>query len=128
MAGHPSEAQSTARDVMAHDPANVQAQANMIRFLAWSGRDTEARGAWEQLRQVEPRDTTEKLKLAEAAAMMDDDQRVYALVKPIADEDDRSGSMRDLQQPLRLLLAMSEANLGKPTARRRLKALEETIP
>ena len=55
--GHPEEAVAAARKVLEHDPDNVQALSNAIRFLAWSEREEEARTLGARLEDVEPQDS-----------------------------------------------------------------------
>ncbi len=126
--GRPQEAITTARQVLARDGTNLQALANAIRFLAWTGQAGEARELWRQLEILEPEDVDDRLKMAEAAAMMDQDEAVYRLLKPL----DRAGgtgmSPIVAGQRLRYFLAVAEANLGKRTARRRFRELEARMP
>jgi tetratricopeptide (TPR) repeat protein len=126
--GQPQEAIAMARQVLAEDPANIQALSNAIRFLAWTGQKEAARALWTRLETIEPLDDGDRFKMVEAAAVMEQDEFVYKLLKPL----DRSGPGRRgkpaLPRAIQFCLAVAEANLGKPTARRRLKALQASVP
>ena len=61
----------------------MQALSNAIRYLAWTGREAEAAPVWERLRTITPDNDDARLKTAEAAAIMEDDERVYELLKPL---------------------------------------------
>ena len=123
--GSPEEAIRAGWQVLHSDPENVQALANMIRFLAWTGRETEARGFWSTLSGLEPFDHSQRMKFVEAAAMMEDDEAVYGLLtaRITSDEVDRGSRLRE-----ELYLAVAEANLGYAYAKERLESLREQIP
>jgi tetratricopeptide (TPR) repeat protein len=126
--GQPQEAITIGRQVLAQDPENIQALSNAIRFLAWTGQEDAAKSLWTQLRAIEPRDDGELFKMVEAAAVLEQDEFVYERLNPL----DRSGPGRArktaLPRAIEFCLAVAEANLGKRTARRRLKALQESVP
>jgi tetratricopeptide (TPR) repeat protein len=124
--GQPGEAIAIARQVLAQDPDNIQALGNAVRFLAWTGHEEEARALWVRLKEIEPKYENDRLKIVEAAAVLDEDERVCTLLEPLDQQEltRRPGFSEQMQ----LYLAVAEANLGKPTARRRLKALRGGIP
>ena len=66
------------------------------------------------------------LKLAEAAAVMDDDESVRRLLLPLADwSPEAIGDWRHYVQ-VQQFLATADANLGNPkAAKRRLRALDD---
>ena len=123
--GNPEEAIRSAHHALSLDPQNIQALANMIRFLAWTGRVTEAHTYWRRLRELEPTDHSLRVKMAEAAAMVEDDEEVYRLLtmRLPGEEVDRAFTLRE-----ELHLAVAEANLGHKYAAKRLKDLAEHIP
>jgi tetratricopeptide (TPR) repeat protein len=126
--GQPEKAIKTARQVISQAPHNVQALSNGIRFLAWTGQEADARALWPQLKQITPRDDSGRMKMAEAAAVLGEDESVYQLLSSL----EKSGATREaasgLTQRTQLFLAVAEANLGKRSARRRLRALRSSAP
>jgi len=127
--GQPQEALNEVRRVLASHPENLQALANGIRFLAWSGREGEARELWARLADVSPGDANERLKKAEAAAVVGDHESVYQTLKPFDDpeapEEHSSGDLTRAQY----VLAIAEANTGRrEQAQRRLEALRDAVP
>ena len=117
-AGQPRRALSTAQQVLTEHPENLQALSNAIRFLAWTGRKAEAEGLWARLRDIRPQGDSGRLKKAEAAQIMEDDQAVYGLLRQL--EDGESG----LSERNQLALATAEANTGqRRAALRRLRTL-----
>ena len=125
--GKPQEAIDTARQVLAHDPDNMQALANAIRFLAWTGQEPEAQELWRKLRVLEPASVEERVKMAEAAAVLEQDSSVYELLKPFDKAPGLDSLPISLGQKAQYLLAIAEANLGKRSARRHLRDLQGTI-
>jgi tetratricopeptide (TPR) repeat protein len=127
--GQPGEALKEVRRVLAKDPGNLQALANGVRFLAWSGQEAEARELWARLKDVPPRGANERAKQAEAAAVLADHESVYQILRPL--DDARAG---DELTPLLLsraqfFLAVAEANTGRRRqAERRLQALQDSVP
>ncbi|RME43865.1 MAG: hypothetical protein D6791_14505, partial [Chloroflexi bacterium] len=127
--GQPEEAIAVARKVLSYDPDNIQALSNTIRFLAWTGREGEARQFWERLRDIPPQSEADRMKKAEAAAVLDEDESVYELLKPLDSTDEvtngvAQGSWRD-----QLFLAIAEANTNRRrAAKRRLKAMQHIAP
>lgn len=126
--GKPREAIDTARRVLANDPDNLQALANAIRFLAWTGQEREAQGLWSRLRTLEPAGFEERMKAAEAAAVLEQDHAVYELLKPIDPARDAEVLSTGMGQRVQYFLAIAEANLGRRSAQRRLRSLQETSP
>jgi tetratricopeptide (TPR) repeat protein len=127
--GQPGEAVKEVRRVLAVDPQNLQALANGIRFLTWSGREEEARELWERLKDITPPDANERAKKAEAAAVLDEHESVYETLKPL----DEAGAAEEM--PLSLMnraqyfLAIAEANTGRRRqAEQRLRALQNRAP
>jgi tetratricopeptide (TPR) repeat protein len=123
--GQPEEAIAEVRHVLSVMPDNIHALSNGIRFLAWTGRESEARDLWARLRTIEPRHADLQIKAAEAAAALGQDADVYRLLSPL-DRDDLSEVRRGLSDRAKLHLAIAEANLGRRGARRKLEALEGT--
>lgn len=124
--GQTREAVNEARQVLSNYPENVQALSNAIRYLAWIGREEEARDLWTRLGQVTPQGPNERLKKAEAAAVLAEDEQVYQILKPLdestAAEDVAPHTMRRAQR----VMAIAEANTGRrQAARRRLRALRQ---
>jgi tetratricopeptide (TPR) repeat protein len=126
--GKPEEAIATARQVLSHDPANVQALSNLCRFLAWSNRVEEARICWAQLANLYPSEPNDRLKMAEAAAVLEEDRAVYDLLWPMLKPKNEEGIPLPLQAHAQFLLAVAEANLGKRGAARRLEDVQSQIP
>jgi len=126
--GQPQEAIALAQRVIASHPDNVQALSNAIRYLAWTGQRAEAQALWVRFRETTPEDDNLRLKMAEAAAVMDDDERVYQLLKPLDDKQGIQSDIPGLGQRMSVFLAVAEANLGKPEAPRRLKTLSNNRP
>jgi tetratricopeptide (TPR) repeat protein len=124
--GQPEEAIAVARQVLARDPYNIHALANAIRFLAWTGREEEARALWVRLKDREPQDERARLKMAESAAVLEEDEQVYALLEPL--DKQTWAKLPGLSEQIQLHLAVAEANLGKAGARRRLQALRGENP
>ena len=120
--GQPQEAIQTARQVLQNDPENVQAMANLIRFLAWSGQETEARTLWNVLKQQPINLDDLRMKALEAAAIIEDDQMVLHLAQKLK-PDDQTDQGFILQA--QFYQAIAEANLGMPSARRSLSRLKD---
>jgi Flp pilus assembly protein TadD len=123
--GRPEEAIRTARQVTAQYPDNIQALSNLVRFLAWTGKSEEAHLAWQHLKTLTPHESTTQMKMVEAAAIMEADEDVYRLLQEegAAEEYDQ-----ELDRRKQLYLAIAEANTDRRAARRRLQALQKTIP
>ena len=124
--GQPAAAIAECRQVLAREPENLMAAGNLVRFLAWSGERAGAEASWRSLRTRSPIDLpADALKLAEAAAVMDDDESVRRLLLPLADwSPEEIGGWRQYVQ-VQQFLATADANLGDPkAAKRRLRALE----
>jgi tetratricopeptide (TPR) repeat protein len=117
--GQPEAAIEVERRVIASAPDNIHALANAIRFLTLSGREEEARTLWAQLKALTPDQPDLRVKMAEAAAALDEDDSVYELLATLEEE----GAMDDLAPGLgakvQFLLAVAEANLGHPNRARR---------
>ncbi|MBN1217803.1 MAG: tetratricopeptide repeat protein [Anaerolineae bacterium] len=123
--GQPDQAIATARQVLAKYPQNIQALSNAIRFLAWSNQPAEAQELWQQLQQLTPGNASDRLKMSEAAAILEEDESVYDILKPLDEfEEETPSFLRHVQ----LFLAVAEANTGRQGAERRLKALQNGDP
>ena len=123
--GQPAAAIAECRQVLAREPENLMAAGNLVRFLAWSGERAGAEESWRSLSTRSPIDLpADVLKLAEAAAVMDDDESVRRFLLPLADwSPDEIGGWRQYVQAQQFL-ATADANLGDPkAAKRRLRAL-----
>ncbi len=110
----PDDAIGLARRVLAHDPDNVNALANLVTYLFRRGQLAEAEAVADRLRQVAPSDETHCLKQAEAfsylgddAAVLDSYARAVALAAAMGD---------DYQLPADLvhLAAVAEHRQGRP--------------
>jgi tetratricopeptide (TPR) repeat protein len=124
--GQPEDAVAEVRRVLSVMPDNIHALSNGIRFLAWAGREDEARDLWAQLRTIETDKVDLQVKMAEAAATLGLDKEVYRLMSSI-DQEELDGELgRGLGLGARRLLAIAEANLGRRGARRKLEALKGT--
>jgi len=126
--GQPREAIATARQVLSRHPDNLQALGNAIRFLAWTGQEAEAQPLWARLKEITPEWDSERIKMAEAAAVLNDDEAVYRLLKPL----DPSGAAQEraprYPRTIPFFLAIAEANTGRREARRRLRMLQNDLP
>ena len=125
--GQPAAAIAECRQVLAHKPENITAACNLVRILAWSGEREAAQEVWQPLRMHVPAELPmDALKLAEAAAVMDDDENVRRLLLPLADwSPEAIGDWRHYVQ-VQQFLATADANLGNPkAAQRRLRALDD---
>jgi tetratricopeptide (TPR) repeat protein len=127
-AGQPEKAIATARQVLSYSSDNVQALSNAIRFLAWTGQGSEARKLWMQLNKVTPQGDSDRIKMAEAGAIVQDDENVYRLLKPLDTSSDAQGASLRATWKAQFFLAVAEANTGRPAARRRLRKLQENAP
>jgi tetratricopeptide (TPR) repeat protein len=126
--GQPEKAIATARQVLSGAPDNVQALSNAIRFLAWTGQETEARALWARLKEITPQEDSERLKVAEAAAILNEDESVYQLLKSLEKSGAARGGVPGFSWQTQLFLAVAEANTGRRAARRRLRALQDEVP
>lgn len=106
----PKKAIEIARRVLVKDPENIQALSNLVRFLAWTGRRDEAIQMWEQLRPLSPVDSITRIKKAEAAAVIEDDEAVYQLLR---DLDSMDGVPPLILERSYFFRAVAEANTGR---------------
>jgi Flp pilus assembly protein TadD len=121
--GQPEEAVRAARQVLENFPDNIQALGNLVRFCAWSGRATEAEETWRILKQLPPGSSENFYKYVESAAVMDDDEKVYALLKKIDLDEIMDWEIASQMEKFR---AVALANLGKTkAAKKALKELSE---
>ncbi len=111
-AGEPERAIEIARQVQQRAPDNIQALSNLVRFLSWTGRKAEAAQVWAQLRPLEPFDLITKVKKAEAAAVMEDDEMVYQTLSDVDVEEDEMESP-ELLARAQFLRTVAEANTGR---------------
>jgi tetratricopeptide (TPR) repeat protein len=127
--GQPEEAVKEMRRVLSDHPNNLHALANGVRFLAWTGRGEEARELWARLQDIAPRDANERLKKAEAAAILAEHESVYQTLEPLAEGAVVGKLTLSLESQTQLILAIAEANMGRrQQAERRLRALEDSVP
>jgi tetratricopeptide (TPR) repeat protein len=126
--GHPEEAVAAARKVLAHDPDNVQALSNAVRFLTWSEREEEARTLWARLEDVEPQDATERIKIAEAFAILGEDESVYRVLRPLDKAEAQQELSPEFVKEVQFFLAVAEANTGRRGAKRRLRDVRDRYP
>ncbi len=96
--GKPQEAMAITRQVLSQHPTNLQALANSIRFLTWSGQEEEARALWPRLQAIEPEVASDRLKLAEAAAILNQDEFVWQVLRPLDRADAAELVTPDLRQ------------------------------
>jgi len=127
--GRPREAMQEVRAVLANHPANLHALANGIRFLAWSGREEEARDLWVPLEHVEPRSAEQRLTMGEAAAILAEHQSVYRILRPLGKSGAEQEVLPSMLRRAHFLLAVAEANTGRRLdAERRLATLQDSLP
>ena len=106
--GQWDEAIATEKEVLERiDNQNVHALANLVRFLCAAGRREEAQAYLTRLERIEPQEPDAYFKMAEACAAMEEDQKVYKLLKKA------QGEGIALDAALLHLLAAASANLGK---------------
>lgn len=122
--GQPEKAIQTAREVTAYDPNNIQALANLVRFMAWTLHESEARETWEYLKRLTPQEDSHRVKMIEAAAILNDDEDVYRLINELEVFVQADSGFT---QRIQLHLAIAEANLGRKSARKRLSKLKAQI-
>ncbi|HDQ73966.1 MAG TPA: tetratricopeptide repeat protein, partial [Chloroflexi bacterium] len=121
--GQPEEAIAAARRVLSQHPDDVHALANLVRFLTWTGRESEAQALWPRLQDVTPQEYGKWIKIVEAAAILGEDESVYQLLN--APPAGRS----QLSSREQYFLAIAEANIGRTRpARRRLRRLQSSMP
>ncbi len=130
--GQPEEAITVARRTLSHAPDNIHALSNAIRYLGWTGREDEARELWDRLKAISPPDDDARAKITEAAAILDEDEYIYQLLRPLAgarpgpEPEDQSFYVSEREH---FYLAVAEANTGRQDdARRRLRALRRYWP
>jgi Flp pilus assembly protein TadD len=130
--GQPEEAISVARRVLSHAPDNVHALSNSMRYLAWTGRGDEARELWARLEDVPISDDDTRRKIVEAAAILDEDEYVYRILRPhsrLRTGTARTGRASELTAQEQFFLAVAEANTGRQRdAKRRLRVLQRDWP
>lgn len=123
--GQLQEAIQVAQQVLRDHPTNIQALANLIRFHIWSEHEAEAHAYWDVLKTQAPHTNDLRMKMVEAAAMVDDDQMVLQLVKEV---DLKEIDDRGFVQRMQLYRAIAEANLGMSSAKGRLHRLLDVYP
>ena len=130
--GQPEEAIATARRVLRHDPNNYHALGNSIRYLAWTGREDEARELWPRLKAIPISDDDTRHKIVEAAAILDEDEFIYRALRPLAGTGFDAAQTRgasELTVQEQYFLAIAEANTGRRgNAQRRLRTLQRDRP
>jgi tetratricopeptide (TPR) repeat protein len=106
--GQWDEAIATEKEVLERiDDRNVHALANLVRFLSASGNRDEAQTYLMRLERSESGDPDTHIKMAEAYAALEEDQRVYNLIKRVQSEGIELGAT------LLHFLGTASANLGK---------------
>jgi tetratricopeptide (TPR) repeat protein len=106
--GRWDEAIATEKEVLERiDDQNVHALSNLVRFLTASGNSEEAREYLRRLEQIESGDPDTYIKMAEAYAVREEDQKVYTLLKRV------QGKGTVLNASLLHFLGAASANLGK---------------
>jgi tetratricopeptide (TPR) repeat protein len=122
--GQPAQAIATAQQVLSHDPDNIQARSNLVRYLAWTGNEAEAQTHWQHLQKVQPGQPPDAVKIAEAAAVLGDDEAVYQTLKSLQPSSARLGQESPEADPLRphgrFRLGVAAANTGRRREARRL--------
>jgi tetratricopeptide (TPR) repeat protein len=127
--GQPREAMQEVRGVLANHPANLHALANGIRFLAWSGREEEARDLWVQLEDVQPHSAEQRLRMGEAAAILAEHESAYRILRPLGEPGAGQEVLPSTLRRAHYLLAVAEANTGhRLDAERRLATLKDSVP
>ena len=98
---------------------------DLLRFLAWSGEEMQARSVRETLKQQPLSLVDLQMKVLEAAAIIEDDQMVLHLVQKLKldSKEDQSSTRK-----IHFYQAIAEANLGMPSARRSLSRCKEHGP
>ncbi len=104
------QAIETSYRVLETAPDNIFALSNLVRFLAWTGQEEAAKAMWERLKPLAPETDEGRLKKAEAAAVMEEDEAVYDLLSPVMDTLDLSLELMDRAT---FFLAVASANSGK---------------
>ena len=106
--GQWDEAIATEKEVLERiDPQNVHALANLVRFLSASGQRDEARAYLMRLERSESGDPDVHIKMAEAYAVLEEHEEVYAILT----RAQRSGT--ELNATMLHFLATASANLDK---------------
>jgi tetratricopeptide (TPR) repeat protein len=111
--GAAEEARSLTREVLEIDPDNVHGLSNMVNSLVIAEEREAARPYWERLRQEPTHDDEGVVKVAEAAAYMEEDEEVYRLLRPFYPADLAASELSPAKAPMLLLLAAAAANLGR---------------
>lgn len=127
--GQSPQAIAESRAVLAREPENLIAGANLVRFLAWTGERAAAEEVWRTLHKQDPVNLPDDaLKLGEAAAILDDDESVRRYLLPLEKwKPDQFGNWQHYVQ-VQQFLAIAEANLGNAKAAgRRLRALDAKL-
>lgn len=104
------QAIETSYRVLEEDPDNIFALSNLVRFLTWTDQEEKAKALWERLQPIAPENDEARLKKAEAAAVMEDDETVYHLLYPVMDTLELTPELIDRAT---FFMAVAAANLGK---------------
>ena len=127
--GQPKQAIATAQQVLVTDPHNLQALSNIIRYLVWTGQKKKGQKFWPQLQAVEPHNPGNRIKKAEAAAVLGEDESVYELLIALEESDVGPDRTAATLQQVQAFLAIAEANTHRhSSAKRRLKRLKRQRP
>ena len=89
------------------DNQNTHALANLVRFLTASGNTGEAWSYLARLEQTESTDPDAYIKIAEACAALEEDKKVYTILKKA------QGEGTELSASMLRFLGTAAANLGK---------------
>jgi tetratricopeptide (TPR) repeat protein len=117
MQGKLEQAIAAAERVLAFDPGNVHALANLVVYHCRLGRLAEARGWADRLQRSEQPAADKELKIAEALSFLGDDEGVLEALRA-AERQDTSLS-NGAEALLYHLAAVAELRLGHEAAARR---------
>ncbi len=122
------------------DPQNFHALGSMVRVLVTKGNREEALPYAERLAQLPIKNASQRLKVAEAFATLDDDQKVYDLLSKHSDDLDphekavwhyilgtaaaRLGKLRESLAAYRAALKAGHRNV---TLHRRIRQIERAL-
>lgn len=114
LSGEAQKAIRISEEVLAADPGNLHALANLIRFCVARGDQEEAEAYAERLRHLPLEEPSDVDKAIEALGILGDDEGLYAIYR-------RSQPFLDELNSIALVtLGSAAANLGHPRIARRL--------
>lgn len=114
--GRTEDAVAAARRVLAREPNNFHALANLTRYLCMSGRAEEARPWGERLKSVESPDSDVWVKQAETFSYLGDDQAVLQALEGARQSRGREADPADAI--LHHLAAVATMRLGRESEAR----------